>query len=242
MLLKTKGVCLHTTKYGETSVIAQVFTEEKGLQSYIISGVRSRKPKVHASLLQPMSMLEMVVYFRPDKTLFRTKEIKAAYTFQRIPFEIQRSSVCLFSAEVLLKVLRESEAQADLFPFIHDFVLHLDSTEESVANLPVYFLLWMTDFLGFQPERPSFGSPYYFDRTQGYFLPEVPEHDEYSGAEVSAFLVALLDASFSNVAEINVSRETRSAALNALLDYLRGQMERFRGISSHRILADVLRD
>jgi len=90
--------------------IAQVFTEEKGLQSYIISGVRSRKPKVHASLLQPMSMLDMVVYFRPDKTLFRTKEIRSAYNFQRVPFEIQRSAVCLFAAEVLLKVLRESEA------------------------------------------------------------------------------------------------------------------------------------
>lgn len=242
MLIKTKGICLHTTKYGESSVIAQVFTEEKGLQSYIISGVRARQPKVHASLLQPMSMLDMVVYFRPDKTLFRTKEIRSAYTFQRIPFEIQRSSVCLFIAEVLLKVLRESEAQADLFPFIYDFALHLDTTEQSVANLPVYFLLWMTDFLGFQPERPTFGAPYYFDWTQGYFLPEVPEHDEYSGAEVSMFLVALLDSSFANVAELKVSKETRSAALNALLDYLQGQMERFRGISSHRILAEVLRN
>lgn len=223
-------------------MIAQVFTEEKGLQSYIISGVRSRKPKVHASLLQPMSLLDMVVYYRPDKTLFRTKEIKSAYTFQHIPFEIQRSAVCLFAAEVLLKVLRESEAQADLFPFIHDFALHLDQTDQSVANLPAYFLLWMTDFLGFQPERPPFGAPYYFDRTQGYFLPEVPEHDEYSGDEVSAFLVALLDSSFSKVSEIKVSREIRSSALLALLEYLRGQMERFKGITSHRILGEVLRD
>ena len=242
MIIKTKGICLHTTKYGESSVIAQVFTEEKGLQSYIISGVRSRKPKVHASLLQPLSMLDLVAYFRPDKTLFRTKEIKSAYTFRRIPFEIQRSSVCLFAAEVLLKVLRESEAQPDLFPFIHDFALHLDRTDDSVANLPCYFLLWMTDFLGFQPEPPSFGAPYYFDLSQGYFLPEIPEHDEYSGDEVSAFLVALLGASFDTVSEIKVTREIRSAALNTLLAYLRGQMDRFRGIMSHKILSEVLGD
>ena len=242
MIIKTQGICLHTTKYGETSVIAQVFTEEKGLQSYIISGVRSRKPKVHASLLQPMSMLDMVVYFRPDKTLFRTKEIRSAYNFQRVPFEIQRSAVCLFAAEVLLKVLRESEAQPDLFPFVHDFVLHLDQTEDSIANLPTYFLLWMTDFLGFQPEPPSFGGPYYFDRSQGYFLPEEPEHDEYCNADSSAFLVALLGSSFATVGQLKVTRETRSAALNTLLAYLRGQMDRFKGITSHQILAEVLRD
>jgi len=167
MLIKTKGVCLHTTKYGETSVIAQVFTEEKGLQSYIISGVRSRNPKVHASLLQPMCLLDLVAYFRPDKTLFRTKEIKAAYTFQRIPFEIQRSSVCLFAAEVLLKVLRESEAQADLFPFIHDFTTHFDQTASPAANLPVHFLLCMPDFPGVDPDPPSFGAPSYSARPPG---------------------------------------------------------------------------
>ena len=100
----------------------------------------------------------------------------------------------------------------------------------------------MTDFLGFQPEPPSFGGPYYFDRSQGYFLPEEPEHDEYCNADSSAFLVALLGSSFATVGQLKVTRETRSAALNTLLAYLRGQMDRFKGITSHQILAEVLRD
>ena len=241
MIIKTRGICLHTTKYAESSVIAQVFTSEKGLQSYIISGVRQRRPRVHASLLQPMTQLDLVAYYRPDKTLFRTKEIRAARVYDRIPFELQRSSVCLFAAEVLLKALRESEAQEGLFDFVTAFADFVDATPRSLANLPAYFLAEMTEFLGFQPELPDFGGPYYFDQAQGYFLPEVPEHDHYAEAEVSAFLVDLMRLPIEAVCEVRASNFVRRRAIDVLLSYLHTQMERFQGITSHRVLAEVLR-
>ena len=241
MLIKTRGICLHTTKYSETSVIAQVYTEAVGLQSYIISGVRQRRPRVHPSLLQPMTVLELVAYYHPNRTLFRTKEIRSAYNFERIPFELQRSSVCLFAAEVLLKALRESEAQDELFGFVTDFLLFVDATTEPLANLPAFFLTRLTEYLGFQPEYPDFGAPHYFDGLQGYFLPEAPDHERYTDAEASAFLLALMRADVRDVAAIPATRYVRNAAVTALLDYLHTQMERFRGVTSHRVLAEVLR-
>lgn len=241
MLIKTRGICLHTTKYAESSVIAQVYTEEKGLQSYIISGVRARKPKVHASLLQPMTLLDLVAYYRPDQTLFRTKEIRAAVTFERIPFELPRASVCMFAAEVLLKALRESEAPTELFEFVVEFVTYVDRTPSSLANLPAFFLMHMIDFLGFRPEYPSFGAPYYFDQTQGYFLPEIPDHDRFADKEISQFLVQLMDANLDGCHNITSTRSTRMGALTVMLDYLRTQIDRFQGITSHIVLADVLR-
>jgi DNA repair protein RecO (recombination protein O) len=185
-------------------------------------------------------MLDLVAYFRSDKTLFRTKEIRSAYTFSSIPFDVRRSSVALFAAEVLLKVLRQTEAHGDLFPFVWDFVRYLDQTSHSIANFPVYFLVWMTDFLGFQPERPSFGAPYFFDYSQGYFLPEPAEHDYYSNEAVGAFLVALLQAPLGEVHQLSATRDTRSATLQTLLSYLQLQVEGFRGIASHAILSEVL--
>jgi hypothetical protein len=41
--IKTRGIVLKTTDYGESSVIVQVFTEKLGLQSYIINGVKKAK-------------------------------------------------------------------------------------------------------------------------------------------------------------------------------------------------------
>jgi DNA repair protein RecO (recombination protein O) len=46
MVIKTRGIVLRAIKYSETSVIADIFTEQFGLRSYIISGVRTSKSKV----------------------------------------------------------------------------------------------------------------------------------------------------------------------------------------------------
>ncbi len=241
MLIKTRGICLHTSKYAETSVIAQVYTEEKGLQSYIISGVRAPKPKVHASLLQPLTMLDMVAYWRPEARLFRTRELRALYTYQRIPFELHRGAVALFASDVLLKALRESEPLPDLFHFVEQFATYLDTTDAPLANLPTYFLLHMTAYLGVQPEAPNFGAPYYFDLTQGYFVPEPPDHFRYANAETSAFLVEMMQVELAEVHRVSTSREARVLAMQVLLDYLKAQLDRFGSVTSHRVLAEVLR-
>ena len=241
MLIKTRGICLSTSVYGETSVIAQVYTEEKALQSYIISGVRSAKPRVHSSLLQPLTMLDMVAYWRAERTLFRTKELRAAYTFERIPFELARGAVALFVADVLLRALRESEAPPDLFPFVEQFVVFLDVTAEPLANLPTYFLLQLSSYLGVQPETPLFGGPYYFDQTQGYFVPEPPDHLRYTDPDASELLVRLAAAPLEEAYEVPSTRAARQGAIMGLLDYLRGHFDRFNNVSSHRVLTDIFR-
>ena len=242
MLIKTRGIALHHTNYGESSVIAQVYTEEKGLQSYIISGVRAAKPKVSASLLQPLTLLDMVVYWREgERRLYRTKELRAAYTFERVPFELRRGAVALFAAEIVLRALRESEAPPDLFPFVEQFVVYLDVTPHPLANLPTYFLLEICGYLGIRPEAPDFGGPYYFDQTQGYFVPEPPEHFRYADPDASELLARLSHVGIEDVHEVTSTRAARSAAIVALLDYLRGHFERFGGVNSHRVLADLFR-
>ena len=64
MTHKTKGIVLRTIAYGETSVIAAVYTELFGLQSYIVKGVRQATKNRQAKTLyfQPGAILEMEVY------------------------------------------------------------------------------------------------------------------------------------------------------------------------------------
>jgi len=59
-IINTAGIVLHQMKYGETSVIVKIFTEELGLQSYIVRGVRSKKAKIKYNLLQPGNILKVL--------------------------------------------------------------------------------------------------------------------------------------------------------------------------------------
>ncbi len=56
MLLSTPGLVLHTTPYGESSVVAKVFTRQLGVRSYIIKGVRNGRSRVKQNLMQPLCL------------------------------------------------------------------------------------------------------------------------------------------------------------------------------------------
>ena len=119
MLSSTKGIVIHHFKYSEKSVIAKIYTKKYGLQSYILNGVRNKKSKNKAAYLQPLSLVEIDANHKDNKGLQRVKTIEFEIPFNSIPFEIGKSSIAFFIAEILYKSIKEEEANIPLFEFLH---------------------------------------------------------------------------------------------------------------------------
>jgi DNA repair protein RecO (recombination protein O) len=128
-LHKTKGIVLKTVKYGETSLIATVYTELFGIQSYLVNGVRSssRKGPGKANLFQPAAILDLLVYHNDLKNLQRIREFSWAVLYVHILSNILKNAVALYMVELLQKTLKQPEPNPDLFYFIEDSFLHLDA-------------------------------------------------------------------------------------------------------------------
>src|SRR5919205_1461784 len=144
MINKTKGIVLRNVKFGETSLVVSMYTELYGLQSYLVNGVRttSKRGTSKASLFQPASILDLVVYHNEFKNLQRLKEFKWSHLYQHIFSDIIKNAVALFMIELLSKCLKEPETNVELFYFVEDAMLHLDSASDTVtANFPLYFAL-----------------------------------------------------------------------------------------------------
>src|SRR5690349_12859257 len=107
MLHKTRGIVFKTTNYSESSVVVQVFTEKFGLQSYLINGVKKPKAKIKMNILQPLHLLEMVVYHKPSGNIQRAAEVRQQPVFLTIPYDIVKSSLVMFLNEVLYKAIRQ---------------------------------------------------------------------------------------------------------------------------------------
>ena len=103
MLIKTRGIVFKSLKYSESSLILDVYTEAKGLKKYLVSGVRKKNAKTSAGLLQLMSLVDLVAYQREDKDLTRIKEVKPAYVYQDLPFNIIKGAIGLYMLEVAQK-------------------------------------------------------------------------------------------------------------------------------------------
>src|SRR6476661_3747757 len=106
MLQTTRGITLRSVKYGETSLICSIFTETYGIQSYHLKGVRAVKARSNrAGLLQPATLLDLVVDHRPQKNLQHVREFHPAYIYCSLQEEVVKNSIALFSVELLLKLL-----------------------------------------------------------------------------------------------------------------------------------------
>src|SRR3546814_4950182 len=88
MLHKTRGIVLKTTRFRNSSVIAQVFTERFGLQPYLINGVRKPRSSISLNILQPLHLLEMVVYHKPTVSIQRIKEIRNHPVYFSVPLDV----------------------------------------------------------------------------------------------------------------------------------------------------------
>jgi DNA repair protein RecO (recombination protein O) len=196
MIHKTKGIVLRTVKYGETSLVVSAFTELFGLQSYIVNSVRttpSKKGGSKAVFFQPASILDLVVYHNEFKNLQRIKEFKWAYLYQHVLTDIRKNAVAVFMVELLIKCLKEPEANNELFYFVEDALHHLDGASDTVtANFPLFFAMHLAVFFGFRIHDEYTDDQPYLDLQEGVFTSVQPGHLQYiqdTEAEITSHIL-----------------------------------------------------
>ena len=240
MLLKTRGIIFRSVKYGESSLILEIYTEERGIRKYIVSGVRKARSATPASKLQLMNLVEIVAYERPGKDMTRIKEVRPARIYSRIPFEVERGTIGLFMLEVARNSIRESEENPALFDFLFEAFAFLDATPGPTVNLHLHFLLELTTHLGFLPSGDISADTPLFDLKEGQFIGGFPGHPEYLDAARAELMYRILHARREELASLVTTREERNGLLTDLLRYYRYHIEGMREINSLPILRQVM--
>jgi DNA repair protein RecO (recombination protein O) len=240
MLHKTRGIVFKTTDYAESSVIAQVFTEKFGIQSYIINGVKKPKAKISRNMLQPLHLLDMVVYHKNGGGVQRVSELKNAPLLQSVPYDVIKSSIAIFLNEVLYKAVRQQSPDENLFSFIFNAIESLDHQSEGLANFHLLFLVRLTRYLGFYPEQFSAANGDYFDMKNGTFSRFKPEGLYYLSPPHTQNFGALMQCSFENMHLLRFSNDERRYLVQKLLEYYALHIDSFGSIKSHEVLEEVL--
>lgn len=229
-MISTPAIVLHTTPYGESSVIVKAFTRLLGVRSYIIKGVRGRNARVKQNLLQPLSCLDMVVYDNAKTDLNYVKEIAPRGTcHEATPYG---NALRFFMTEVLYKALQEAEPMPALFDYV-------EATGEGLSAaapyLPVTFLLAVTHHLGIAPLDNYRPAEPLFDLQGGCFV-AAPSETTLNPA-LSALLHDYLTPDTAHPSAL----ADRRALIDALLAYCQLHLSGFRNFTSHEILHTVLK-
>ncbi len=244
MTHKTRGIVLRTVKYGETSIIASIFTELFGIQSYIVNGVRitSKKGSGRANLFQPGALLELEAYHNDLKNLQRLKDYKWAFVYENIFFNVYRNAVALFMIELLQRSLKQPEPNAELFHFVEDAFIHLDkSGDTEAANFPLYFALHLSGFYGFRFADRFSEEARYLDLQEGVFVPERPLHSWYLDEQESSIVSHLLKVMQpSELSQLRLNQELRRKLLHAIETFYSLHIQDFGQMKTLPVLEAVL--
>ena len=240
MLIKTRGIVLRVVKYGETSIITDIYTEERGLQTYIINGVRTAKARIHPSLMQLGTMVSLVAHSRDNRSMNYVKEAQADYVYMSIPFQILKSSVALFMVELIQKTVKEAESNPMLFQFLTDTFQYLDTMTEAVTNIHLCFMVQLSGHLGFQPSNSDDDEAVYFDLQAGQFMCEDPLHQHSVSKEYAPLMKQLIDTPITASHTLLLKGSERRYLLSKLVDYYRLHIENFQELNSIAVLQEVL--
>lgn len=235
MLIKTRGIVLSYIRYRETSIIARIYTERLGLQSYLVNGVRKAKPPGRIALFQPLTLLELVAYTSRNGGLTRLSEFRCAEPFRTLPYDVRKSSIALLLSEIVSRVLLEEEENEPMFTFLHDSVLAFDRQETGFENFALVFLLQLSHYLGFGPETGEEIT------TQVAFATDAAAGTHHGPTALRREFDQYFDALIKTPATAAIPNgRIRRELLGVLIRYYQLHVERLGDIRSLSVLSEVL--
>ena len=219
MIHKTRGIVFRFTKYGETSIIVTIFTELFGLQSYIVNGVRSKTAKNKIALYQPLTLLNLVVYHRPNANLERVKEIQCFHPYQSLTSDIKKSTIAIFITELLNKTVKDESHIQEVFDFLIQSLIAIDLLTTGYEDAHLIFMIKLSRYLGFGPQ----------------FVNEIVG-GKITDEETEDVLKKLIQAEYDNA--VQLTNLQRRNILDLLIKFYADHIENFGELKSIQVLRE----
>jgi DNA repair protein RecO (recombination protein O) len=241
MVEKTCAIVLHQLKYTDTGIVVQVYSRKFGRISFLIKGMRNKKAGKHNIHFQPLSILDLVIYYKESRGMQVLKESSVSYAPADIQSNIKKSCIAIFIGEVLTSVLKEESPHEDLFDFIRDSIVYFDETRDRYLNFHIAFLTGLSALLGFEPGRRENQENVFFDMMNGIFVQLPPPHGNYASPEISDIISKFLVTSWDAMDDISLSGSLRNEVLETLIRYYSLHLPGLKKINSLEILKEVFR-
>ena len=214
MTVNTELIVLHTTKFGENSIVVHTLSREYGRRSFLVRGAGKRL----MSLFLPLNILEADIVESTRSTLFTARNLTARHPLLGIRSNVFKNSMTMFMSEVLYRVIKEGAAEQGLYEWCERNILLLDAVQHDFSNFHLRFLLELTVALGFSPESRD-------------LQPFVGDH--YPTVE------RFMQTSFAESMLIPLNGTVRNELAEEILRYIEFHTESSVNINSLKVLRDL---
>ena len=215
MTQNTELIVLHTTKFGENSLVVHTLSKDYGRRSFLVKGAGK---KSMMSLFLPLNVLEADILETNKSTLFTARNLTAKHPLLGIRNNMFKNSMTMFMSEVLYRVVKDGAYEQGLFEWCEKDILLLDAIQTDFSNFHIRFLLELTVALGFSPESQD-------------LMPFVGEH--YPAVE------KFMTLPFAESMLIPLSGAVRNEIAEEILRYIEYHTESSVNVNSLKVLREL---
>lgn len=238
MIRKTRGIVLHTTRYGESSLIVQCYTEQFGRQTFMMKGIRKSRKQNRSNLFQPLFILDFEVYHKDSREIQLVKEVCRAEPLNSIPYDVTKSTQAIFMAEILFRVVKEEEPNPVLSNFLVSTIQYMDAMETASPDFHIIFMFQLSKHLGFYPQNNFGEGRIYFNLASGKFRTFFEDPGIHLDREVSELWSRYLRSDVQSVKEEGFNGSQRKLILDHLVRFYKLHVTGMGEIHSLEILHD----
>ena len=215
MTQNTELIVLHTTKFGENSLVVHTLSKDYGRRSFLVKGAGK---KSMMSLFLPLNVLEADILETNKSTLFTARNLTAKHPLLGIRNNMFKNSMTMFMSEVLYRVVKDGAYEQGLFEWCEKDILLLDAIQTDFSNFHIRFLLELTVALGFSPESQD-------------LMPFVGEH--YPAVE------KFMSLPFADSMLIPLNGAARNEIAEEILRYIEYHTESSVNVNSLKVLREL---
>lgn len=144
----TELIVLHTTKFGENSLVVHTLSRDYGRRSFLVRGAGRKL----MSLFLPLNILEAEIVESSKSSLYTARGLSSACPLVGIRNSVVKNSVTMFISEVLYRAVKEGASEPGLYEWCRKNIVMLDALQSDFSNFHIRFLLELAVVMGFSPQ------------------------------------------------------------------------------------------
>ncbi len=239
MTERTKAIVLNKIKYGDNSIIVNLFSLKYGRVSIIIKSCRSKRSPIKANMFFPLNIVEIDLNYKHNRNMQHLKCANSVYILNEISTNIYKVCLTQFMAEIVQKSVKEETPNTEVYDFLEKTVLALEKTSNPIGNFHIVFMIGLAKIIGFAICNNYCKVTPYFNIREGMFLPLLTTKAESLDCDESAYLSQIIDYNPENFSELKLPYKTRLVILEYLVKYYKYHILNNQEIYSMQVLNSV---
>ena len=151
MIYQSEAIVLNHHKYGNTSLICNLFTEKYGKVNIIAKGARRFK-NPNSAILQPCNYIDMVYIFKSTRQIQTLKEASITTSFTKLNTNYNKMIYGLTIMDIVNKISFHDNPCDIIFRLIKKTLLKFNQTKtENLKLYYIFFQIQLSIYLGYYP-------------------------------------------------------------------------------------------